>query len=36
VNFAMPTIRINSGNALGDTPAVDRWLGEINSRPAVQ
>jgi hypothetical protein len=36
VNFAMPTIRSNAGNALGGTPAVDRWLGEINSRPGVQ
>jgi GSH-dependent disulfide-bond oxidoreductase len=36
VNFAMPTIRSNVGNALGGTPAVDRWLSEINSRPAVQ
>ena len=36
VNFAMPTIRSNAGNALDDTPAVDRWLREINSRPAVQ
>ena len=36
VNFAMPTIRSNAGNALGGTPAVDGWLSEINSRPAVQ
>jgi GST-like protein len=36
VNFAMPTIRSNAGNALDGTPAVDRWLGEINSRPGVQ
>ena len=36
VNFALPTIRSNSRDALGATPAVDRWIGEINSRPAVQ
>lgn len=36
VNFALPTIKSNSRDALGATPAVDRWLGEINSRPAVQ
>ena len=36
VNLALPTIRSNSRDALGATPAVDRWLGEINNRPAVQ
>jgi GSH-dependent disulfide-bond oxidoreductase len=36
LNFAMPTVRNNAGNALGGTPGVDRWLSEINSRPAVQ
>jgi GSH-dependent disulfide-bond oxidoreductase len=36
VNFALPTIRRNSRDALGATPTVDRWLGEINDRPAVQ
>ena len=36
LNFAMPTVRNNAGNARGGTPGVDRWLREINSRPAVQ
>ena len=35
MNFALPTIRSNSRDALGATPAVDRWLGAINARPAV-
>jgi GST-like protein len=36
LKFAIPTIRSSSGEALGATPRVDRWLEEINSRPAVQ
>jgi GST-like protein len=36
VGEAVPTVRNNAGNALGGTPGVDRWLSEINSRPAVQ
>lgn len=36
MNFALPMIRSNSRDALGATPAVDRWLGEINNRPMVQ
>jgi GSH-dependent disulfide-bond oxidoreductase len=36
VKFAIPTIRSSAGDALGTTPSVDRWLDEINSRPAVQ
>jgi GST-like protein len=36
VHFAMATIRSNAGEALGPTPAVDRWLAEIGGRPAVQ
>jgi GST-like protein len=36
LKFAIPTIRSTAGDALGATPCVDRWLGEINSRPAVQ
>lgn len=36
LKFAIPTIRSTAGDALGTTPNVDRWLGEINSRPAVQ
>jgi GST-like protein len=36
LKFAIPTIRSTAGDALGTTPNVDRWLDEINSRPAVQ
>jgi GST-like protein len=36
VKFAIPTIRSVGADALGATPGVDRWLGEINGRPAVQ
>jgi GSH-dependent disulfide-bond oxidoreductase len=36
VNFAMATIKSNAGEALGSTPAIDRWLAEIGERPAVQ
>lgn len=36
LNFAMPTIKSNSRDTLGSTPAVDRWLRDINNRPAVQ
>jgi GST-like protein len=36
LKFAIPTVRETAGDALGATPSVDRWLDEINSRPAVQ
>jgi GST-like protein len=36
LNFAIPTVRSNAADTLGATPGLDRWVAEINSRPAVQ
>jgi GST-like protein len=36
LKFAIPTLRGHTGDTLGAIPGVDRWLEEINSRPAVQ
>lgn len=36
MNFAITTLRSKAGEALGPIPNVERWLHEINQRPAVQ
>jgi GSH-dependent disulfide-bond oxidoreductase len=32
----LPALRETAGAALGDTPAIDRWLAEVGQRPAVK
>ena len=32
----LPTFREKTGDRLGETPNIDRWLQEIGARPAVK
>lgn len=36
VKAVIAKLKEHPGSGLGDTPAIDRWVGEIETRPAVQ